>query len=573
MAGGKLSDMLRCSNKTTINLFTLCLSLFAVSYGMILTYLVSQITTIEKRFGFTSRDSGWIVSSYEIGFLMAILFVSHFAPRFHRPRFIGSGALVIGTAGIVFAMPHFLFNHTDYNLSRNLDVSTVSNITDNHISLDSSCFSKPNGENDTCSSSEGGRSNLNAFIIFVISIVIAGTGPTTIWSIGMAYIDDNVEPAKSSLYLGFMMCLRYVAPILGFLLGASTATIHVDLEKSPNTSPESADWIGAWWLGFIICGSLTILCSVPLMLFRTSMAMTSAIGVAVSGVLTSKIPLSLSQKTFSALCIMVFCTAIFPTLMLFGCPSQVLDEFRLSISASRTNLSCSTCKCKWDDFDPVCAEKGGELFLSPCHAGCKQMTFTSTKQISYFNCTCAIDRSGPVAANFCNRTCQMFTGYIVILFVVSFLDSLIQMPWVMLSVRSVDKRDKSLALGLIAFLVSLTTLPVPIVYGNLIDNSCVLRITSCASGGVRNACKLYDQDRFRYSLHFLTWSIRLIVPVLQFYGWYKARNMKFPTDETHDVASVAADAEVDSEITCLSKSNSRNEYVSRDDGDTTVSNA
>jgi hypothetical protein len=38
---------------------------------------------------------------------------------------------------------------------------------------------------------------------------------------------------------------------------------------SPETdlTPEDHNWVGAWWLGFVICGTLTLTFAFPLLLF------------------------------------------------------------------------------------------------------------------------------------------------------------------------------------------------------------------------------------------------------------------------------------------------------------------
>lgn len=63
----------------------------AVSSG----YINSVITTIEKRFEISSGLSGLIASSYEIGNVVTVIFVSYLGSRRHIPKWIGIGKIII----------------------------------------------------------------------------------------------------------------------------------------------------------------------------------------------------------------------------------------------------------------------------------------------------------------------------------------------------------------------------------------------------------------------------------------------------------------------------------------------
>ena len=68
----------RCGNITTYSAFY---GLTVLVTNALNVYVSSQITTLEKQFDFSSSQSGFILSCNDIGFILTVLFVSHFGIR------------------------------------------------------------------------------------------------------------------------------------------------------------------------------------------------------------------------------------------------------------------------------------------------------------------------------------------------------------------------------------------------------------------------------------------------------------------------------------------------------------
>ncbi|KAI1285077.1 Solute carrier organic anion transporter family member 5A1 [Halotydeus destructor] len=241
-------------------------------------YFNSVITTIEKRFDIPSRMTGMIASTFELGNLPTVLFVSYFGSNRHIPSWIGKGALLTGLGSILFAVPHFLDIHSP------LDAVNMSGPLDDNIchiprpTLGSPLAERashfilppvPEAEQGHCADSGSYRSP--HLVLFAIAMILIGCGGTPIFTLGTTYIDDHVKQESSSMYIGCMYSTVAFGLVLGFLLGGYFITVHENSFGSGlvpvDLYPGSPRWIGAWWAGFILLGVLLILVSIPFLLF------------------------------------------------------------------------------------------------------------------------------------------------------------------------------------------------------------------------------------------------------------------------------------------------------------------
>uniref|UniRef100_A0A8K9UWX9 Solute carrier organic anion transporter family, member 2B1 n=1 Tax=Oncorhynchus mykiss TaxID=8022 RepID=A0A8K9UWX9_ONCMY len=107
----------RCRSPfNSIKFFVLCHGMLQLAQLLVSGYLKSSISTIERRYGFSSQKSGILASFNEVGNTVLIVFVSFFGSRVHRPRFIGGGALVASLAALMMALPHFISGPYEYTV-------------------------------------------------------------------------------------------------------------------------------------------------------------------------------------------------------------------------------------------------------------------------------------------------------------------------------------------------------------------------------------------------------------------------------------------------------------------------
>lgn len=98
-------------------------------------YFNSVMTTIEKRFDIPSRVSGAIISTFELGNLVTILFVSYFGTHRHIPVWMGKGIVVTGIGSLLFAVPHFINNDHQHQLGSKYTTLAYTTVTTNNNQL------------------------------------------------------------------------------------------------------------------------------------------------------------------------------------------------------------------------------------------------------------------------------------------------------------------------------------------------------------------------------------------------------------------------------------------------------
>ncbi|XP_051889873.1 solute carrier organic anion transporter family member 1C1-like [Pristis pectinata] len=255
-------------NNLKVFLAVLSFSYFAKTLSG--SYIKSTITQLERRFDLSSSLIGIIDGSFEIGNLLVISFVSYFGAKLHRPRLIAIGCLIMGLGTLLIALPHFFMGR--YNYETALTFSSNST-TVSQCSNDSSSTGPGEISNVPLPGCEKGGSPM--WIYIFLGNLLRGIGETPVTPLGLSYLDDHAIEENASFYIGILHTIALVGPLFGFLLGSYCAKIFVDIGfvdlERVTISARDARWVGAWWLGFLIAGTVAILSSIPFWFFPKSL--------------------------------------------------------------------------------------------------------------------------------------------------------------------------------------------------------------------------------------------------------------------------------------------------------------
>ncbi|XP_070533238.1 solute carrier organic anion transporter family member 3A1-like [Ptychodera flava] len=576
-------------------------------------YLAGILSTIEKRYQLPSSLSGTLLMFNEIGSLTTILFVTYFGSKGHRPRIIGSGAVLVGIGAILSAMPQFI--------SPPLEIPSPDYRNGSQEAPDGMCIPGQNATNgeDTCGDEEDnlvGKVNLSSLLLFIIGQFVIGAGNTPFIPLGTTYIDDGVRQHETALYLAVIYASLLIGPTFGFILCARTLSKYVDFYRVDESllsslTPNDPRWVGAWWIGFLFGGILLIFASIPLFGFpkrprsrhalmiykqklltakrtdksgknsnmkekmkgfpralcrlftnvplmaaclglcaemavvagfaaffpkylqlqfgipagRASMLMGLMIlpggitGMLLGGFIVRKYKLTPKGCARMVAILSAIKTVAYLTIFIFKCDNaniagifvpysdQVADPQSVLHPVSSCNIDCA---CSFDIYEPVCGVDGN-TYLSHCYAGCKDVTMTTIigptgmPFKNFTDCSCVPighpDNTSAVTPGFalstpCQTDCAYLWPTLAVVCAGFLIGTMAQNPSVLFIIRSVAEEDRSLAMGVnIVIMRVLGFIPAPIIFGMVIDSSCVLWNESCGHSG---ACLVYDMVRYRY---------------------------------------------------------------------------
>nr|AKN21546.1 slc21a-1 [Schmidtea mediterranea] len=245
-----------------------------------------------------------------------------------------------------------------------------------------------------------------------------------------------------------------------------------------------------------------------------------ALGIIVGGLIMHRFQMSRRRAIlFSIVAVIgvLVCLVLFfitgcqnPSFAGINTPLYYNSENYTSIDGKCVADNCAS-KCNPNGFSPVCDNKSGLTYFSPCYAGCKSMTAINDSKL-YYNCSCTattLNYQNPptsLTAGECPLKCNSLITFVLFLTMALFLTGATQNPLLMVTMRSVQKHERAFALGFqFVILRLLAYIPSPIIYGTVIDAACVHWKRNCDE---RGDCLVTDLKLLNTNLIGLSFAVK-----------------------------------------------------------------
>ncbi|CAD6187233.1 unnamed protein product [Caenorhabditis auriculariae] len=240
--------------------------------GLIVNGLVpSSISSIERRFKFSTSSMGRIVQFYDFGYVLFCIPVSYFGGRHSKPAVLAAGLALMAFGSLLFSMPHMLSDSYSASQSNtSFGTCSIANMLNNESDVG---FISEAMTSSSCKVEQQHQpAPMKYMFLFCLAHFLHGVGATPIFTIGVSYIDENVSPALSSFFVGIFYSFAVFGPALGFLTAGTLLRYHTDFWHLPpeqilkvSSGETDPSWVGAWWLGFIAASFIAALAVFPLL--------------------------------------------------------------------------------------------------------------------------------------------------------------------------------------------------------------------------------------------------------------------------------------------------------------------
>lgn len=251
--------------------FLLFYTLFGIFQGALKAYLNGCISTLEKKFGLTGKTFGVILIADNISALFASLLIGYYATKISRPKIIAFGVWISVLGCFCSVLPYLIYGpgfigQGEVTSGAKSDVASRSSRTQLAF-----CAEAERDVVEAAATTARDETPAPTAIVAVCLLFLAnflnGIGGTAFYISGATYTDDNVKKKNSPVYFSLIMSLRLVGPMLGYVSASVCLSIYESPFEKPGISRKHPNWLGAWWLGFVIWGGAMAVMSLPMSLF------------------------------------------------------------------------------------------------------------------------------------------------------------------------------------------------------------------------------------------------------------------------------------------------------------------
>lgn len=93
---------------------------------------------------------------------------------------------------------------------------------------------------------KGDEGDFLSQILFFVAQLVAGVGQSLKHTLGISYLDDNIQKSKAPALMSISYFIRLLGPALGYNLASLSLGIYVAPDLTPTITTKDPRWIGAW---------------------------------------------------------------------------------------------------------------------------------------------------------------------------------------------------------------------------------------------------------------------------------------------------------------------------------------
>lgn len=178
-------------------IFVAIFSLIATMRSAYFVYMIGVMSTLEKRYAFPSKLSALILIADNISGMVMSPVIGYLGTKFHGPKIIGWGTVLVGLSSIVSGLPYLIYGPATHLLSaETLGIKSSSSL--NSTTKYDLC--SLSGKPETCQDADRHTFVVGAYALLWAGSFVNGLGNTAFWVVGVPYLDDNVEKKNSPVY-------------------------------------------------------------------------------------------------------------------------------------------------------------------------------------------------------------------------------------------------------------------------------------------------------------------------------------------------------------------------------------
>ncbi|KAH8021913.1 hypothetical protein HPB51_018762 [Rhipicephalus microplus] len=174
--------------------YAIVLAVLGTCQGAYRMYLTGTLSTIERRFSLSSRQSAFIMIGDDVSPILANIVLIVFLGRTNKPNWISAGMICCFLGTLCNLLPYVIYGPSEHYMMYSSSTKVQ------HMDF---CGGPLNSTNMVCDEVPWfwGHSVGPVLMMFTGNF-LNGLGTTSYYTIGSTYMDDNVEKSYTAAYFG-----------------------------------------------------------------------------------------------------------------------------------------------------------------------------------------------------------------------------------------------------------------------------------------------------------------------------------------------------------------------------------